>query len=131
MANILIVDDDHIVRKVVRGILAKAGHIVLLANDGRQALELLELQAIDLIVSDANMPGGVSGFNLVAMIRANPSYKNIPIIFLTSRKDKSDIIRAVQSGANDYVIKPVRPDVFLKKVETSLQLLVKRKSNAG
>ncbi len=127
MAIILIADDDLIVLKVVRSILVKAGHIVMQANNGQQALELLELQDVDLIVSDANMPGGVSGFNVVSTIRKDPKFKDIPFIFLTARRDKADIVKAVQFGANDYVVKPVKPEVLLSKVAN---LLAKKKPKA-
>ncbi len=130
MANILIADDDLIVLKVVRNILVKAGHTVMQANNGLQALELLELQDVDLIVSDANMPGGVSGFNLVATIRQDAKFKNIPFIFLTARRDKSDVLKAMHFGANDYVVKPVKPEVLVSKVEAILSAK-KTKSNAG
>jgi len=129
MATILVVDDDHIVLKVVRNMLVKAGHMVMTAADGRQAMEVLELEPVHLIVSDANMPGGVSGFNLVHMVRQHPKYAAIPFVFLTGRRDKSDVMRAVHFGADDYVVKPVKQEVLLRKIEKILEKKVNK--NAG
>lgn len=130
MATILVVDDDHIVLKVVRNMLAKAGHMVMTAGDGRQAMELLELEPVHLIVSDANMPGGVSGFNLVQMLRNDPKHSAIPFVLLTGRRDKSDVMKAIHFGADDYVVKPVKQEVLLKKIETILEK-TKAKKDAG
>jgi DNA-binding response OmpR family regulator len=123
MAHILVVDDDELVLKVAKSVLQKAGYAVSLAKDGHAALELLEQELFDLVITDANMPNGVSGFLLATNIRKNERISNIPIMFLTGRKDKADVARALESGADDYVVKPLDPDIFIAKV----QALIDRK----
>lgn len=120
MAHILVVDDDEIILKVVKATLQKAGHAVTLAKDGYDALDLLKNELFDLIVTDANMPRGISGFNLVTTVRADERTKNIPVIFLTSRREEGDVIRALKSGADDYTVKPLSAEVFLEKIEALL-----------
>lgn len=94
MANILVVDDDEIILKVVKAILVKANHTVCLAKNGHEALDILERELFDIIVSDISMPGGISGHNLVSTIKSKDRIKNIPIIFLTGRRP----VFSVESG---------------------------------
>lgn len=117
MSHILVVDDDELILKVAKSVLQKAGHAVTLAKDGHQALEILDQELFDIVITDANMPNGISGFQLAATIRKNERINNIPIMFLTGRKDKIDVARALESGADDYVVKPIDPDILLAKVD--------------
>ena len=126
MAHILVVDDDELILKVARSVLQKAGFAVTLAKDGHAALEALDLELYDMVITDANMPNGISGFQLASTIRKNERIASIPIMFLTGRKDKVDVARALESGADDYVVKPIDPDIFLAKVEA----LIKKKKDA-
>lgn len=77
MASILVVDDDVVIFKVVQATLLRAGHTAVLAKDGYEALDLLKKELFELIVSDANMPQGLSGFNLVATIRKDNNFKQM------------------------------------------------------
>ena len=112
MSHSLVVDDDELILKVAKSVLQKAGHAVTLAKDGHQALEAIDLELFDLIITDANMPNGISGFALAATIRKNERINNIPIMFLTGRKDKADVSRALESGVDDYIVKPIDPDII-------------------
>lgn len=116
MAHILVVDDDELILKVAKAVLQKAGFAVSVAKDGHAALELLDQELFDMVITDANMPNGVSGFVLAQNIRKNEKINNTPIMFLTGRKDKVDVARALESGADDYVVKPIDPDIFVAKV---------------
>lgn len=117
MARILVVDDDDdITLTVVSKTLIKAGHQVKTAKDGHIALEMCERERFDLIISDATMPGGISGFNLVLTLRKLERYKETPIMFLTGRREKHAVVHAIQSGADDYVVKPIEPEMFLDKI---------------
>lgn len=120
MAMILLVDDDVVILKVAKAILAKGGHNVIFAKNGHEALDIANAEIVDLIISDANMPGGVSGFNLVSTLRKHEKYQSTPIIFLTGRRDKADIARALESGVDDYIVKPIDETIFLAKVEALL-----------
>jgi len=126
MSHILVVDDDELILKVAKSVLQKAGYAVSLAKDGHAALELLNQELFDMVITDANMPNGISGFLLASNIRKHETINNIPIMFLTGRKDKVDVARALESGADDYVVKPIDPDIFVAKVSA----LIDRKKSA-
>lgn len=126
--NILVVDDDELILKVARSVLQKAGYFVSLAKDGHAALELFDQELFDMVITDANMPNGISGFQLASTIRKRDKAKNVPIMFLTGRKDKIDVARALEAGADDYVVKPIDSDILLAKVEA---LLLKKKDDYG
>lgn len=126
--NILIVDDDELILKVARSVLQKAGYFVSLAKDGHAALELVEQELFDMVITDVNMPNGISGFQLASSIRKHERAKNVPIMFLTGRKDKVDVARALEAGADDYIVKPIDPDILLAKVEA---LIANKKSAYG
>ncbi|AZZ35883.1 hypothetical protein CIK05_03430 [Bdellovibrio sp. qaytius] len=121
MANILVVDDDKVLLKVLEATLIKAGHSVLTVEDGRTALEKLETEIFDMVITDINMPGGVSGFNLITMIRKTEKLKDLPAIFLSGRRDKADIIKALDAGIDDYIVKPFDGDMLFAKIESLLE----------
>src|SRR3954471_15653832 len=89
--NILFVDDDKVALKMVKGILESAGYGVTVTMDPREALEKLTHYHFDLLISDANMPGGISGFDLVRTIRSQPRFGDLTIALLTGRREKQDI----------------------------------------
>lgn len=78
LTNILVVDDDKVLLKVLEATLIKAGRSVLCVEDGRTALDKLETEIFDMVITDINMPGGVSGFNLIATIRKIEKLKELP-----------------------------------------------------
>lgn len=119
MSRILIVDDDADVRAVAKAILTTAGHNIALAENGYEALTLLDKNEYDLIISDANMPN-ISGYELVRRVRTNNKNRHIPIALLTARREREDIERALQLGVNDYIVKPLDPLVFVRKIESLL-----------
>ncbi len=121
MAHILIIDDDGALLMTVRAALMTKGHSVKQAKDGLDGLDFANKDAFDLIITDANMPGGVSGYQLVQNLRKTGAYQNVPIIFLTGRREKKDVIRALESGADDYVVKPIDYDLLLSKVDLLLK----------
>jgi len=121
MANILVVDDDKVLLKVLEATLIKAGHSVLCVEDGRTALEKLDTEIFDMIITDINMPGGFSGFNLIAMIRKTEKLKDLPAIFLSGRRDKADIVKALNAGIDDYIVKPFDGDMLYAKIESLLE----------
>jgi len=121
MIQVLFVDDDRVTLKLVKGILEGAGYSVIAVADPREALDVLERENVDILISDANMPGGVSGFDLVRTIRTMYKFKDLPIALLTGRREKRDIQMGLQSGADDYIIKPIDPLILLGKIETLLK----------
>jgi DNA-binding response OmpR family regulator len=121
MAKILVVDDDKVLLKLVSAVLSRAGFAVTTVEDGHGAVEKLKAEPFDLVISDANMPGGVSGFDLAATIRKQDDLRDTAVMLLTGRSDKRDVSRALKLGVDDYVLKPVNPEVLLAKVRSLLQ----------
>lgn len=121
-ASILVADDDRVVRRIVVTKLYGLGYEVTDVEDGREALDLLEEGAIpDLLITDSNMPR-MSGLQLVRAIRDNkdPDLVKLPIIMLTARQSERDIIEGLETGLDDYVIKPFSPDELAARVRTAL-----------
>lgn len=115
---VLLVDDSLSVRKVVAQMLRKAGHEVVTAADGQEALELLEQQPFQAVVTDLEMPR-MSGFELLEEVRRRPNLAHLPIAVLTTRASSKHRDLAVELGANAYLTKPadeVELDKFLQGV---------------
>lgn len=121
MANILLVDDDSVILEVMKSALEKEGHAVLNLENGMDAIERFNKELFDLVITDVNMPFGVSGFDLITTIRKSSWNNQVPVVFLTGRNDKRDIDRAIQAGIDDYFIKPVDIMLILAKVEELLK----------
>jgi DNA-binding response OmpR family regulator len=123
MVSVLFIDDDKVTLKMVRSILESAGYSVITTTDARDGLDRLEREPVDMIITDANIPGGISGFELVRTVRKHPKFANLPIAILTGRREKKDIEKGLECGANDYIIKPIDPHILLGKIDS---LLTKR-----
>tara|TARA_B100001248_G_C27398214_1_gene467454 strand:+ start:6166 stop:6861 length:696 start_codon:yes stop_codon:yes gene_type:complete len=119
MASILVVDDDIDILKIASEILSSSGHFVFVAEDAQEALDHLNQRSFDLIITDANMPRH-SGYDLLATLKQNKNHKDIPVAFLTGRREKEDIQRAVAMGASDYIIKPIDPFLLTQKINQIL-----------
>lgn len=117
MANILIADDDGHIREVVRYALTKAGHSVIEAADGRQALDRIKEQPVDLMVLDIVMPE-LDGLNVCRQSRTET---DVPIVFLTSRDEELDRVLGLELGADDYVTKPFSPRELVARVNAVLR----------
>jgi two-component system chemotaxis response regulator CheY len=117
--KILVVDDSPTIRKFISIALKIKGYEILSAEDGMIALELLPNENIDLIITDLNMPN-LDGFSLIQKIRTNENFINTPIIVMSNLSDSEDIERAMQLGANSYLIKPFDQNNIIKEVSKYL-----------
>ncbi len=116
--SILVVEDDLIQLRLMEELLRQQGFSFVSVRDGHSALEKLSQEVFNLVISDVNMPGGISGFNLVKTARAVEKLKSLPFIFVTGRRDKSDVLRAIEAGVDDYIVKPIDRDMLLAKIES-------------
>ena len=105
MAYILVVDDDENVRISLGAILEDAGHDVVMASDGSQALKLIAREQFDLMVLDVVMPE-LDGLEVCRRVRANPFTARLPIMFLTAKGRPGDATRGLDVGGDDYMTKP-------------------------
>ena len=119
MAKILIVEDSPTVVSAVEWLLQRNGHRVYTARDGLAALTSVRAFMPDLMLLDIMLPH-LDGFELCAMIRQNPAYQTMPIVMMTALKDKADIQRAYDVGADGYVTKPFGEEDLLDAVKQHL-----------
>ncbi len=115
--KVLTVDDSSVVRKIIRGAVEVLEYQLLEAEDGYEALDILEKQYVDvkLILLDWNMPG-INGFELLKSIKENKKYKKIPVMMVTTESEKENIIQAIQAGACHYLVKPFTMDELTKRM---------------
>ena len=115
--RILIVDDDPYMRQLLESIFVESGAEIISARDGVEGLRLLYQHQPDLVVLDIIMPGK-SGWEVCAQIREMSA---VPIIMLTSLKSEDDIVRALETGAVDYITKPFNNKVLLARARAALR----------
>lgn len=119
--RILLVEDTPFFRRAIANVLTAAGHELTLANDGQEALEILNRgdAQFDLIVSDIEMPQ-LNGFDLARAVRANPKLATLPMLAISSRADSSHVSKGVAAGFNVYLEK-LQSEVLLKSIEELMQ----------
>jgi two-component system chemotaxis response regulator CheY len=116
----LVVDDSATMRRIVINSLQRIGHKdVAEAGDGQEALDRFD-SSIGFVITDWNMPN-MSGIDFVRALRARPDGGDVPVLMVTTRSIKEDILAAVQAGANNYVVKPFTPQVLKEKIDHVLQ----------
>ncbi|MEO9894164.1 ATP-binding protein [Aurantibacter sp.] len=122
VGKILIVDDEHINRRVLENHLSVAGYAISEAKNGQEALELLDNgAAFDLILLDVMMPG-LSGYEVCEKIRENQMASELPIVLLTAKNRVSDLVAGFTVGANDYLTKPFSKNELLSRIKMHLNL---------
>lgn len=119
--KVLVVDDDNVLRKSIANILIKAGYEVMEAGSGNEAIRKIVVSKPDLILLDLIMPD-IDGYKVCRMVRNELNSLATPIIFLTAREEKEDILKGLEVGANDYIIKPVDPFELETRVKSHLRL---------
>ncbi len=116
----LVVDDAPTMRRIVINSLASIGFSgIVEAADGVEALAKLNDKAnkIDFVITDWNMPN-MSGIELLRAIRSDPNLKHLPIVLVTTRGEKKDIIEALKLGVDNYIVKPFSPAVLKEKLDS-------------
>jgi len=116
MARVMIVDDSPTDKVFVRQILERAGHEVLEANNGQEAIEQVRLLRPDCVVMDVVMPG-VNGFQATRTLSRDPATMTIPIVVLSSKNQETDRVWALRQGAKEYLVKPVKGAELVEKIQ--------------
>ena len=119
--RILIVDDDLANREALHEVLTHTGFEVFSSESGEKALELLNAESVDLILLDITMPG-MDGFEVLKRVRTLQGRSELPIIMVTGREERDHVVRALESGANDYVTKPLDLPILLARLRSQLSL---------
>jgi two-component system chemotaxis response regulator CheY len=120
IATILVVDDSATTRSLVASYLTDwEGVEVVEAASGFEALRVLPARSVDLIVTDINMPD-INGLELISFVRANPNYRRIPVVIITTENSAEDRKRGLDLGASDYLVKPFSAADLRRAVEAAL-----------
>lgn len=120
--KILIVDDEFSSRTIIKKILTQEGHLVLTAEDGQTALDILQRERINAVISDWNMPG-MNGIELCRFLREHSSIGYIYFIMVTSRTTKQDMLDGLSAGADDFISKPIEPAELILRVRNADRVL--------
>jgi len=115
--KVLVVDDFATMRRILKNVLRQVGFTnIIEADDGKTALKELKKENIDLILCDWNMPE-MPGIDLLKQIRSDDGLKNIPFVMVTAEAQKENILEAVKSGVNSYVVKPFTAETISAKLK--------------
>ncbi len=118
MKNVLIVEDSKAIRSMIRVSLEEDGAFyVVETGNGFEALKTLPSRRFDLIVTDINMPD-INGLELIGFVKSNPTYRNIPLIIVSTEKSDEDKNRGMALGASAYVVKPFTKEELMNAVKT-------------
>src|ERR1041385_3667616 len=117
--KILTVDDDPDILDVLTLTLSE-NYDVLSASNGKEGLEVVRLKNPDLIITDYNMPV-MNGPEFVKILRKDILFRHIPIIMLTGKGEVKDMVEGIESGADDYLVKPFEPDTLLARIKMILR----------
>jgi len=113
-----VVDDSAAIRKILQRVLHQTGmgiRQILEAGNGQEALEILQKQKIGLVLTDINMPK-MDGIQLLAALKANPVWRDIPVVMITTEGGESKVGESVRLGAAGYVRKPFTADQIKEKL---------------
>ncbi len=129
-AHLLVVDDNEGNRDMLSRRLGKSGFNVEAVSSGREALERVAQGELDLVLLDVMMPG-MSGLEVLKVLRERHSTTELPIIMATANSKSEDIVEALELGANDYVTKPIDFPIALARIESQLRQKLAAKPNGG
>jgi CheY-like chemotaxis protein len=118
--SLLVVDDNEMNRDVLSRRLQRQGYTVAVAEDGRQALDMIKAQPFDLVLLDIMMPG-MNGYQVLEHIKADDALRHIPVIMTSALDESEGITRCLEMGAEDYLTKPFDMVVVKARVSACLE----------
>jgi len=120
--RVLVVEDNEHAAYLLKTLLERAGYSVIVSPDGRDALaKLASMEPVDLVMLDLMLPY-VSGYQVLIEARQNPKWQRVPIVVVTARTLEMDAVRALETGANDFVRKPFLPEELVARVRRAIEL---------
>lgn len=119
--TVLLIDDNKVTRAPLVTVLEEADYKVVLGDCAEEAMKLLRTLTPDIILLDVMMPG-MNGFSFCRKLKRDPKYQDIPVIFLTSLSQQTDIVKGFDAGGQDYIIKPFNQQELLARVRTHIHL---------
>lgn len=118
--SMLVVDDVEANRDLLSRRLQRNGHSVVMAENGRQALELLKERQFDVILCDIMMPE-MNGYEVLEKLKADPQLRHIPVIMISALDDIESVVRCIELGAEDYLFKPFNPTLLRARINACLE----------
>lgn len=119
-ASVLVVDDVEANRDLLLRRLQRQGHAVTLAENGKDAIALLQAQTFDLILCDIMMPE-MNGYEVLEQMKADPNLRHIPVVMVSALDDIDSVVRCIELGAEDYLFKPFNPTLLKARVNACLE----------
>ena len=119
--KIIIVDDDVLVRETVRLALDHAGYYTIAVGEAARALAVVRAEKPDLVIMDLYMPG-TDGRELIRSLKADPEIAKIPVILFSGSDEAIDVVSGLQSGALEYIGKPIDGEILLAKIRQVLKI---------
>ena len=118
--KIITVDDSATMRRIIKNSLKALGYQdIIEAENGQVGLTKIQSEGVEFVITDWSMPV-MTGLEMVAALRANPTTKSVPILMVTAVGQKEDIVQAISAGVNGYVVKPFEPDTLHQKMNQVL-----------
>src|SRR5262245_44761599 len=118
-ATLLLVDDDELNRDALSRRLSRSGYSVITAENGSEALKVINTHRVDAVLLDVMMPG-MSGIDTLRSLRQTRSVSDLPVIMVTAKDGSDDVVEALDLGANDYVTKPIDYPVALARIRAQV-----------
>jgi CheY-like chemotaxis protein len=115
MTKILIAEDERDIRDLIAFTLKFAGYDIVTANNGEEAVQLTKQELPDLVITDVRMPK-MTGYEACKQIKADPATQHIPVVFLSAKGQEAEVQTGLDSGADEYLLKPFAPDQLTRKV---------------
>jgi DNA-binding response OmpR family regulator len=115
--QILVVEDQDSIRRMIEALVSARGHKVVAVGSGAKAVEMAIQSTPDVVLLDLHLPGQYDGFDVCKTLRATPSTKDVPVIIISARDDAPTRAEAVSIGATAYYGKPFSPMALLKEIE--------------
>jgi two-component system cell cycle response regulator len=123
--SLLVVDDNSMNRIMLSRYITKLGYRVSLAEDGRQALEKLQHEPIDLVLLDVQMPE-MDGYEVLEHLKADPRLRDIPVIMISAVDELESVVKCIELGAQDYLPKPFNPVLLRARLTACLERKLRR-----
>lgn len=118
--TVLVVDDNEINRFLLSRLLKQLGYVVLIAENGRQALDMMHANTLDLVLLDIMMPE-MDGYQVLEWLRNNSTFRHIPVVMISAVDDIDSVIKCIELGAEDYLFKPFNPVLLRARIDASLE----------
>ena len=121
--KILIVDDDPIIVRLLTHFLSKSNYDVKSVTEGMEGLKIAFAEKPDLILLDVMMPG-MDGFRFLELLKKGKRFANVPVLMISALIEEDQVLRALEAGATDYIVKPFSSRIVLAKVHKALKDLL-------